>query len=236
MRRLIVVAAAFAATLSAPVAPAAVNVFACEPEWAALTKEIGGDKVSVYQATTAQQDPHRVEARPSLIARTRVADLLVCTGAELEIGWLPLLVRTSGNSKLQLGQPGYFLAADFVPKLEVPTRLDRAEGDVHPLGNPHIQLDPRNIARVAPALAERLSKIDRSNAAYYQDRLKDFDARWQKAIAEWEVRAAPLKGMKLVPYHKDQIYLIQLARHGLRRPLSSRSRPCRRAQATWPSS
>lgn len=208
MRNLIVVAAACAATLIAPAASATVNVFACEPEWAALTREIGGDKVSVYEATTAQQDPHHIQARPSLIARTRVADLLVCTGAELEIGWLPLLVRTSGNSKLQAGQPGSFLAADFVPKLEVPTRLDRAEGDVHPLGNPHIQGDPRNIARVAAPLAERLGKIDPSNAAYYQERLKAFDARWQKAIAEWEVRAAPLKGMKLVPYHKDEIYLI----------------------------
>jgi zinc/manganese transport system substrate-binding protein len=208
MRQLIVVAAACAAMLIAPAAWATVNVFACEPEWAALTQEIGGDKVSVYQATTAQQDPHHIQARPSLIARTRVADLLVCTGAELEIGWLPLLVRTSGNDKLQAGQPGYFLAADFVPKLEIPTRLDRAEGDVHALGNPHIQLDPRNIARVASPLAERLGKIDPANAAYYQERLKAFGARWQKAITEWEVRAAPLKGMKLVPYHKDEIYLI----------------------------
>ena len=190
-------------------AQAAVNIFACEPEWAALTKEIGGDKVSVYQATTAQQDPHRIEARPSLIARMRSADLLVCNGAELEIAWLALLVRTSGNNKVQLGQPGYFLAADFVPRLEVPTTVDRAQGDIHPSGNPHVHLDPRNIARVAGALAERLSKIDRSNAGYYAGRLKEFDARWQEAIAEWEVRAAPLKGMKLVPYHKDQVYLIR---------------------------
>jgi zinc/manganese transport system substrate-binding protein len=192
-----------------PRAQAAVNIFACEPEWAELAKEIGGDKVSVYQATTGQQDPHRIEARPSLIARTRSADLLVCNGAELEIGWLPLLVRTSGNNKLQLGQPGYFLAADFVPRMEIPASVDRAQGDIHPSGNPHVHLDPRNIARVAQALAERLSGIDRSNAAYYEGRLKDFHARWQRAIADWEARAEPLRGLKLVPYHKDQVYLIR---------------------------
>ena len=194
-------------TLSHP-AQAAFDVFACEPEWAALAKEVGGDKVSVYQATTAMQDPHRVEARPSLIARTRAADLVVCTGADLEVGWLPLLLQTSGNGKIQVGQPGYFMAADFVPKLEVPTLVDRSQGDVHPYGNPHIQLDPRNIALVARALNERLGQVDHGNAVYYQARLKDFEVRWQKALAEWETRAAPLKGMRLVPYHKDSAYLI----------------------------
>jgi len=187
---------------------AAVEVFACEPEWAALSKEIGGDKVSVYQATTAMQDPHRIEARPSLIARTRAADLIVCTGADLEVGWLPVLLQTSGNSKVQAGQPGYFMASDFVSKLEVPKAVDRSQGDVHPYGNPHIQLDPRNIALVARALSERLAQIDARDAGYYQERLKDFEGRWRKAISEWEARAAPLKGMRLVPYHKDNAYLI----------------------------
>lgn len=189
-------------------AQAAVSIFACEPEWAALSRELGGDKVSVYQATTALQDPHRIEARPSLIARTRSADLLVCAGAELEVGWLPVLLQTSGNNKVQLGQPGYFSAADFVNKLEVPTVLDRAQGDVHPYGNPHMHLDPRNIARVAQALSERLAKIDAANATYYQARYKDFDQRWRKAIADWQLRAAPLRGMKMVAYHKDEVYLI----------------------------
>ena len=187
---------------------AALNVFACEPEWAALAHEIGGDKVSVYQATTGLQDPHRIEARPSLIARMRSADLLVCSGADLEVGWLPLLLQTSGNAKLQAGQPGNFMASDFVARLEVPTAVDRAQGDIHPYGNPHIHLDPRNVQRVAQALGERLAKIDSASAAYYQGRAKDFDARWRKAITDWEARAAPLKGMKLVPYHKDQAYLI----------------------------
>ena len=187
---------------------AALNVFACEPEWAALAHEIGGDKVSVYQATTGLQDPHRIEARPSLIARMRSADLLVCSGADLEVGWLPLLLQTSGNAKVQAGQPGNFMASDFVTRLEVPTAVDRAQGDIHPYGNPHIHLDPRNVQRVAQALGERLAKMDSASAAYYQGRAKEFDARWRKAITDWEARAAPLKGMKLVPYHKDQAYLI----------------------------
>jgi len=189
-------------------ARAAVSILACEPEWAALSKEIGGDKVSVYQATTALQDPHRIEARPSLIAHTRSADLLVCAGADLEVGWLPVLLQTSGNGKVQFGQPGYFMAAEFVNKLEVPTVVDRAAGDVHPYGNPHVHLDPRNVARVAAALSERLTRIDAANAGYYQARYKDFDERWSKAIAQWQTRAAPLKGMRMVPYHKDQAYLI----------------------------
>jgi zinc/manganese transport system substrate-binding protein len=188
---------------------AKVNVFACLPEWAALATELGGDKVSVYQASNALQDPHRIEARPSLVARMRSADLAICTGAELEIGWLPVLQQTAGNPKVQPGQPGYIAAADFVDRLEVPTRLDRAEGDIHPAGNPHIQLDPRNIAKVGLVLTQRLEQIDAGNAAYYQTRSKDFQARWNQAIARWEKEAAPLKGMRIVPYHKDTVYLIK---------------------------
>jgi zinc/manganese transport system substrate-binding protein len=189
-------------------AQAAISIFACEPEWGALAREIGADKVSVYQATTALQDPHRIEARPSLIARMRSADLLICSGADLEVGWLPVLLQTSGNQKVQAGQPGNFMASDYVTRLEVPSAVDRAQGDIHPYGNPHIHLDPHNVLRVSQALGERLAKVDGGNAAFYQGRAKEFDGRWRKAIAEWEARAAPLKGMKLVPYHKDQAYLI----------------------------
>jgi zinc/manganese transport system substrate-binding protein len=207
MKRLLQLAIATICVAAAVPVHAALNVFACEPEWAALSVELGGDKVSVYQATTAMQDPHRIEARPSLIARMRSADLLVCTGADLEIGWLPVLLQTSGNNKVQSGQPGYFMASDLVIKLEVPTVVDRAQGDVHPYGNPHIHLDARNIGRVAQGLSARLARLDPSNAGYYDARLKDFDARWQKAVLQWEARAAPLRGLKLVPYHKDEAYL-----------------------------
>ncbi len=187
---------------------AALNIFACVPEWASLANELGGDKVSVYQASTALQNPHRIEARPSLVARMRSADLVICTGAELEVGWLPVLLQTAGNKKVQPGQPGFMFASDLVDRLEIPTRLDRAEGDVHPGGNPHVQLDPRNIAKIATAVTQRLQQLDASNAAYYETRGKDFQARWQQATARWEKDAAPLKGMRIVPYHKDTVYLI----------------------------
>lgn len=189
-------------------AAGALNIFACEPEWGALAKELAGDKGSVYVATTALQDPHRIEARPSLIARARSADLLVCTGAELEAGWLPLLQTQSGNPRIQNGRPGYFEAARQVVLLDVPQRLDRALGDVHAAGNPHVHLDPRNIAKIAAALADRMSEIDAPEAAHYRARSKDFLSRWQQAMARWEKDGIPLKGMSIVVYHRDLTYLI----------------------------
>jgi zinc/manganese transport system substrate-binding protein len=204
LRRL--VAVIFAAWM-AP-ACATLNVFATVPEWGALVEELGGDKVKVYTATNALQDPHHVEAKPSLIARARNADLIVATGAELEIGWLPLVTQQAGNPKVQPGQPGYFEAAPFVTLLDKPVRLDRAEGDVHPAGDPHIQTDPRNIARVAAPLAARLAQIDPENAAYYQDRYKAFAERWNAAMANWEKQGAPLRGVPVVVQHKAFTYLI----------------------------
>ena len=187
----------------------ALNVFACEPEWAALTAELAGDKASVFSATTALQDVHHIEARPTLIARMRNADLLVCTGLELESGWLPVLLQRSGNPRIQPGQPGWLEAGMLVPRLDVPTRLDRSEGDVHAAGNPHIQTDPRNIQRVADALAKRLTELDPANAAVYQTRQRDFGQRWQQAIKRWELQAAPLRGMAVITHHKDMLYLTQ---------------------------
>src|SRR6187399_1357141 len=130
--------------LAASALPAAaeLNVFATVPEWGALAQELGGDKVKVYTATTAMQDPHRIEARPSLIARARAADLVVATGAELEVGWLPLVIQQAANAKVRPGTPGYFEASAAVTLLGKPTRLDRAEGDIHAQGDPHIQGDP----------------------------------------------------------------------------------------------
>lgn len=187
---------------------AAVNVLACEPEWAALASELGGDKVRVSSATTAQQDPHRIEARPSLIARARNADLLICTGLELEAGWLPILIQQSGNARIAPGQPGHLEAGSAVTRLDVPGRVDRSEGDVHAAGNPHIQQDPRNIARVADVLVKRLSDIDASNAGFYQARHKDFAARWAAAMQRWEQQAAPLRGVAVVEYHRNMAYLL----------------------------
>jgi len=188
-------------------ASAALKVLATTPDWGALTTELGGDKVNVYVATTALQDVHRVEAKPSLVARARSADLVVATGAELEIGWLPVLIQESGNSRIQPGAPGYFEAASALRLLEVPGKVDRSMGDIHPLGNPHVQLDPHNIQAVAHALTARLSQVDPPQAAFYAARGKDFDARWDAAIKGWEAKAAPLKGTPVVIMHRDQAYL-----------------------------
>lgn len=184
-----------------------LNVLACEPEWAALARELGGDKVRVASATTAFQDPHHIDARPSLIARARSADLLVCTGAELEVGWLPVLQRESGNARIQPGTPGHFQAADQVVLLDRPARVDRSMGDVHAAGNPHLHLDPRNIAPVAEALAARLAQLDKGNSDHYAARNRDFQQRWQAALARWQARAVPLKGVAMATHHKDWVYL-----------------------------
>lgn len=206
-KTLAALAAAALALFTLP-AHAALRVLACEPEWAALAKELGGDLVDATSATSALQDPHRIQARPSLIARVRNADLVVCTGAELEIGWLPVILGESGNRAIQAGQPGQFFAADFVALREKPAVLDRAAGDVHAAGNPHIQTDPRNIARVGAALAERMAALDAADAGVYRKRWADFSTRWSAAIARWEKAAAPLKGVPVVVQHKAFPYLL----------------------------
>lgn len=190
-------------------ASAALNVFACEPEWAALAQELAGDKASVYSATTALQDPHRVEARPSLIARMRSADLVICSGSELEVGWLPLLVTQSGNSRIQPGSPAFIEAAQFVARIEIPKVVDRALGDIHPGGNPHVHTDARNIAKVAAIFAERMAQIDSANATVYKSRAASFQERWRAALQRWEREGQRLKDVPVVVYHKDFSYFIQ---------------------------
>lgn len=190
-------------------AHAALKVLATTPDWAALTTALGGDKVNVYTATSAFQDVHRVDAKPSLVARARSADLVVATGADLEIGWMPVLLQDSGNTRIQPGSPGYFEAAPLVRLLEVPSAVDRSMGDIHPLGNPHVTLNPHNIAVIAKALTARLSQLDAANAAFYTARGEDFQKRWQQATARWEAQAAPLKGVGVVVIHRDQTYLCE---------------------------
>ena len=185
----------------------ALNVFACEPEWGSLLHELAGDAIQVDVGTSALQDVHVIEAKPSLIAKVRRADLIVCTGAELEVGWLPQLIRQSGNSKVASG-PGYFLASDQITTLEKPAKLDRSEGDIHPGGNPHFQMDPYRMLAIAKALDARLAELDPAKAATYKQRLDDFSTRWQAAIKGWEAKAAPLKGRKVVVHHWSWIYLL----------------------------
>lgn len=191
----------------APWVANAIEVFACEPEWAALVRELAGDHADITTATTAAQDPHRLQAKPSLIAATRKADLLVCTGADLEIGWLPLLVRRAGNADIRPGSPGHFLAADHVRKLEIPRQLDRSQGDIHPQGNPHVHLNPHNISRIAERLAETLAMLDPANGSEYAERLQGFLDRWENAIEGWELRGEALRGLRLASHHRSFSYL-----------------------------
>jgi len=193
--------------LASSSAMANLTIFACEPEWAALSQELGGDKVKVFSATTGLQDPHYIQARPSLIAKARQADLLVCTGAELESGWLPLLQRKAGNSAIQTGAAGYFIATDYVTLKAIPSSLDRSQGDVHAAGNPHIQTSPINIQLVAKALTKRLQNLDAGNAPFYQQRSEDFNRRWQDAIEQWQQQAVPLNGLSIVVQHDSWLYL-----------------------------
>lgn len=190
---------------------AELNVFACEAEWAELAKELGGDQVKVDSATTGLQDVHYIQARPSLIARVRSADLVVCTGADLEASWLPLLLRKANNRNVLPGQLGFLAASEFVTLLEKPEVLDRAAGDIHPFGNPHIQLDPRNIGLVAAELAKRLQALDSAHGDIYAARYADFKGRWDSAVDGWATRLQTLQGARLVTYHRSWVYLFTWA-------------------------
>lgn len=204
MKRLIII---LGLLFSCSSAQAALNVFACEPEWGSLAKEIGGNKVSVYNATHGLQDPHHIEARPSLIAKARKADLLICTGAELEIGWLPLLLTKSGNSAIQKGRLGHFMATDYVKLLDIPETVNRSMGHVHAGGNPHIQLDPGRIAQVANVLHKRMSQLDKKNSQHYQQGFANFNQRWQQAIKKWTDQTKHLRSQPIVVHHKNWVYL-----------------------------
>ena len=206
MRNWILCIIATTVMISMP-AEARLRVFACEPEWGSLLAELAGDAVSVDVATSALQDVHVVEARPSLIAKMRQADLLVCSGAQLEIGWLPQLLMQAANPRVGSG-PGNFMAASQVTTLEKPVTVDRSAGDVHPDGNPHVQLDPYRVLAIAKALSARLRELDPAGVPTYQRRLADFETRWQAAIGKWEARAAPLKGRAVVVHHASWVYLL----------------------------
>lgn len=188
-------------------AVAELRVFACEPEWAALAEEIGGPLVEAHSATTALQDPHYIQARPSLIAQVRRADLVICSGAQLEIGWLPALLQKANNPRVLPGAVGYMEASSFVLRLGTTADVDRSQGDIHPMGNPHVQTDPRNIAAVATALADRMSSIDPVNSVTYESNLKLFQERWRTALERWEARATTLRGKRIITHHKSWVYL-----------------------------
>lgn len=186
----------------------ALTVFACEPEWAALVRELA-PQAQVRTATHARQDPHHIEARPSLIAAMRQADLAVCTGAGLESGWLPVLQQRSGNPRVQSGAPGMLYAADHASLIDPRPPGTPFEGDVHSEGNPHLHLDPRRVLDVAEALAERLAAVDPARGAQYRQRHAAFVGEWRGRVAQWERRAAPLRGMRVAAQHTTYAYLLR---------------------------
>lgn len=187
---------------------AALTVFACEPEWRALTKELAPE-ATVYSATTALQDPHHIQAKPGLIAKMRKADLVFCSGAELEVGWLPALQMKSANPKVQSTSKGLFYAADQVETIGKLDHVDPTMGDVHPQGNPHLHLDPYRVEKIAQAFTDRLINADAKNADQYQKNLEAFQKKWQAKIKEWEEQAKPLKSKNLVAYHSNFDYFFQ---------------------------
>lgn len=207
LKTLLALSASAILTLASPLALADLKIFATVPEWGALAQELGGDKVKVYTATTGLQDPHRIQARPSLIANARTSNLVVATGAGLEDGWLPTVQRESNNPAIANAQTGYFVASAFVRMRDVPAEVDRTMGDVHAAGNPHIQTDPRNILLIARALSTRMQSLDPENATYYQTQLKQFDQSWQTNLRRWQTQAAPLRGVKVWYQHDGYPYM-----------------------------
>jgi zinc/manganese transport system substrate-binding protein len=200
-----------------------IRVLACEPEWAALASEIGGADMTVHAATHARQDPHHIRARPSLIAKARRADVLVCSGAGLEAGWLPILLRRGGSARILPGAAGHLMAARHVALLETPARVDRSMGDIHPEGNPHVHLDPRNMLAVARELSGRFQRSDPDNADRYRALLEQFTARWTDAIAGWTERAGRLAGTPVIVHHRSWSYLIRWI--GLKRVATLEPKP-----------
>jgi zinc/manganese transport system substrate-binding protein len=188
-----------------------LNVVASTEDMAALTQEVGGDRIQVESIARGYQDPHFVEAKPSFLLKLRQADLLISVGLELEIGWLPPLITQSGNPRIQKGSPGYLDASQFCEILEKSQgAVTRAEGDVHPQGNPHYWLDPDNGRRIARGIANKLAELDPGNAASFQQRFQDFDKRLSAAEQKWDAAMKPYRGRKIITYHRS---FTNFARH-----------------------
>jgi zinc/manganese transport system substrate-binding protein len=181
-----------------------LNVMTTTEDLAAIAREVGGDRITVESIARGYQDPHFVEAKPSFILKLQKADLLIAVGRELEIGWLPPLVQQSRNRKIQPGAEGYLDASTKARILDIPTgQVTRAMGDVHPQGNPHYWLDPENGKIVARSIADKLSQLQGTDRAYFEQRTNDFSARVDAAEKRWLTMMAPFKGTKVVTYHRS---------------------------------
>ncbi|MGE5362143.1 MAG: metal ABC transporter substrate-binding protein [Bacteroidales bacterium] len=205
-RSLVVLVLVLAMVAAAPrhAAAAKLKVVASTQDLASLASEVGGDRIDVQALAKGYQDPHFVEPKPSFILALNKADLLIVVGRELEIGWLPPLIQQSRNSRIQPGADGYLDASLTVKILEIPTgQVTRAMGDVHPMGNPHYWLDPENGRRIAQAIQKKLAAMQPADAAYFAQRLADFEKRLTEAEKRWDSAMGPLRGMKIVTYHRS---------------------------------
>ena len=207
MKKLLILLVGLGALCPLP-ALAKVNVFSCAPEWSALAQEIGGEQVDIFTASKPSQDIHHMRAKPSLLAAMRKADLVICNGASLEVGWLPILLNKAGKAQVQSGGVGSIMATDYVEMMEVNANADRSMGHVHPEGNPHVHMHPKNILAVAEILVDRLQQIDPSQSGLFQSRHDAFKTSWKNAMQQWQTQAAPLKGKKVVVYHNSWVYLL----------------------------
>lgn len=186
-----------------------LNIFACTPEWGSLATEITGDKTNIFVATTAMQDPHYIEVSSNMISQIIKADIVFCSGADLEVKWLPILLQKASKSQIQEGGVGYFMASDYVNRLEIPkTPINLNQGDIHPFGNPHVHLDPRNISVIAAKFLALMNKLDPDNADVYNKNYNDFMNRWNKSIVKWEKDAEDLKDLPIIVRHNQWSYLV----------------------------
>ncbi|KAB2842192.1 zinc ABC transporter substrate-binding protein [bacterium] len=191
---------------------AKVNVVATLPVFGALATEIGGDRVEVKSLARGNQDPHFLDAKPSYVVALNKADLLIEGGLDLEVGWLPAILVQSRNGKIQPNTDGNVNASKGLRILEIPgAKVDRSMGDVHPLGNPHAWLDPRNAKLIAANIYQQLSKVDPEGQPYYEGRLKDFLGRLDLKMAEWEPLLGKIRGKRAISYHKSFSYLADWA-------------------------
>ena len=212
-----------AALLMATAAQAKLNIVVTTPDLASIAKEVGGDKVEITTLARPTEDPHFVDAKPSFIVKLNKADALIEGGAELEIGWLPPLLSGARNPKLASGQPGRILCNEGIRMLEVPSQLTRAEGDIHPMGNPHFVVDPANARIIAAHLADAFAKLDAGSADAFRANEKKFTDSLDAKLAEWTAKLAPFKGAKVVSYHKSWPYFAE--RFGLEMDLFLEPKP-----------
>ncbi len=198
-----------AAFLSSWTSAKPLHVVAAYPYIGDLVERIGGSNVRVFSLARGDYNPHVIIPRPSFIAHVRGADLLIINGAQLEIGWMPPLLRQANNPAVQTSEPGFLDLSQYVTLIDVPTSVSREHGDVHPEGNPHFYLDPENIPPIARAIKDKLVQLDSRNASYYEHRYRDFSELWEKKLVEWTQKMAHLKNVRVVEYHKNYDYFLR---------------------------